>query len=197
MGTVPVSNEDIHESEPDELIFESDDSTADIDDNDTIFECSESSDTSTNNTMTSDIIELLQMVTTVSDQAIEGRNINSISGILLLSPFLHDPPTDVIEDKVSAVLGDIFHAIDRPKIPIHHEYKKVCKHALQEAFFAWNPTKMEMVESALKAEGLTEQSIEAMLYYNNKFFTSKVDQNVPEPSKLYWRVRSVFVVFWQ
>ncbi len=52
-----------------------------------------------------------------------------------------------------------------------------------------------MVESALKVEGLTEQSIEAMLYYNNKFFTLKVDQNVPEPSKLYWRVRSVFVVF--
>jgi hypothetical protein len=34
-----------------------------------------------------------------------------------------------------------------------------------------------------------------MLYYNNKFFTSRVDRKVSEPSKLYWRVRSAFVIF--
>ncbi len=54
---------------------------------------------------------------------------------------------------------------------------------------------MEMVKSALKAEGLTEQNIDTMLYCNNNSFTSRVDQKVPEPSILFRRVRSVFVIF--
>ena len=51
LGTVPVSDEDINESEPDDLIFENDDSAADIDDDDTMSECSESSHTAKQNTI--------------------------------------------------------------------------------------------------------------------------------------------------
>ncbi len=41
LGTVPDSNEDINERETDELSFENDYTSADIDDNDTMSECSE------------------------------------------------------------------------------------------------------------------------------------------------------------
>jgi hypothetical protein len=48
---------------------------------------------------------------------------------------LDDPPA-IIVDVFSACLGDTFHAMDRPKVPIKHEYKKPYFVALQEAFFA-------------------------------------------------------------
>jgi len=100
-------------------------------------------------------------------------------------PSLHDPPTTVIQNKFSALLRDFFHAIGCPKIRIHHVNKKIYKHAQQEDFFAWNPTRMEMVKSALKAEGLTEQNYDVLLYYTNyKILTSRADSKVLEPPKL-------------
>ena len=40
-------------------------------------------------------------------------------------------------DIYSSVLGDPFHAIDRPKVATHQEYKKGYKVAFQNVFFSF------------------------------------------------------------
>ena len=47
--------------------------------------------------------------------------------------------------------GDAFHFMDRPKVPVHHDHKKGYFVALQNAWYAWNPVKMEEVRAALRA----------------------------------------------
>ena len=44
------------------------------------------------------------------------------------------PAPESIEDKFSSCLGDCFHAMDRPNIPIKHEHKKGYKNALKMHF---------------------------------------------------------------
>jgi hypothetical protein len=53
------------------------------------------------------------------------------------------PVPEVVRNKFSCVLGDVFHAIDRVKIHTRHEWKKAYKHALVKAFLEWDPKCLE------------------------------------------------------
>ena len=65
-----------------------------------------------------------------------------------------------IHDVFSSVLGDGFHMLDRPKVPMHHSAKKGYFVAMQEAFYAWNPIKLEEAKAALRTDGMTDDDIE-------------------------------------
>ena len=96
----------------------------------------------------------------------------------------------------SAVLGDIFHFIDRIKVPIHHELKKAWKAALSRSFFIFDEKIMKIVTDALKKErNMSDKDIEKMLYYNTKFFYKRVPRVCPPSSVLYYRVRAVYDVY--
>lgn len=47
----------------------------------------------------------------------------------------------------------------------------------------------------LKDSGMTEEEIESERYYNSRLCLDCVDRRIPPPSKLYWRVRAVFVLY--
>jgi len=107
---------------------------------------------------------------------------------------LDAPPAEII-DIFSSVLGDAFHFMDRPKVPIHHEYKKGYFVALQEAWFAWNEERMEQVRKTLRTAGFTKEEIDAKLYYDVSWFRERAERVVLPPSKLYCRVRAVFELY--
>jgi hypothetical protein len=116
--------------------------------------------------------------------------------IPLKCPGLDEPPNPAdIKDVFSCVLGDGFHLIDRPKIPVHHAAKKMYKVAFRDAMFAWNPTKLKEVKDAMREDGLDDEEIEGELYYRPAFFKACVDRCILPPRLLYWRVRAVFSVF--
>ncbi len=57
---------------------------------------------------------------------------------------LDDPPKpELIPDKYSAVLRNVFHAMDRAKVPVKHEAKKGYFVALHNAFLLWNTIQNE------------------------------------------------------
>ena len=105
------------------------------------------------------------------------------------------PVPEVVRNKFSCVLGDIFHAIDRVKVPTRHEWRKAFKHALMKAFLEWDFTKLEKVKKALLDKGWTEQEFESTLYYKPSFFRKRVPRVALPPAQLYYRVRAVFVTF--
>jgi hypothetical protein len=81
---------------------------------------------------------------------------------------LDDAPAS-IDDVFSSVLGDGFHFIDRPKILIKHEYKKLFKKAFMDAWYAWNPKTFAEVKEAMRNDGMDSDGIEANIYFNAKF----------------------------
>jgi len=100
-----------------------------------------------------------------------------------------------IADFFSSVLGDGFHLMDRPKVPVHHDSKKGYFHALQEAFFAWDPVVLEEVKDVLRQNGESEKQIENKMYFNVDYFRARVPRVILPPSKLYRRVRAVFELY--
>ena len=106
-----------------------------------------------------------------------------------------DKPPDSIVDRFRSVLGDPFHIMDRPKVPIKHECKKAYFVAFMEAVFAWDPQILEDAKNALKTSGMSDEEIEAKMYYNVSFFLECVPRVVLPPRFLYWRVRNVFATF--
>ena len=91
------------------------------------------------------------------------------------------------------MLGDVFHAMDRTKVPVHHEAKKAFFVALREAFFVWNPSKLKELEDKMRNNGMTDDEIRVARYFNTQLFRGCVDRNVPPSTVLYWRVRAVYV----
>jgi hypothetical protein len=106
-----------------------------------------------------------------------------------------DEPPDLIEDVFSAVLGDPWHGMDRPKVAVKHEYKKPYFYALMNAFFAWDENKLKKVIDVLLKAGWTINQLETMLYFNPDFFRTRVERMILPPRQLYWRVRAVYVRF--
>lgn len=147
--------------------------------------------------------DLMQTLTADDIETIRAaiNNANSATAapagtIPLQCPHLDPPPApNAITDRYSSVIGDGFHLMDRPKVPIKHELKKAYKVALQEALFAWNPVKLEALKQAMVRDGLAEDEVEAEMYYNVKAFRSVVDRRILPPRQLYWWVRAVFVQF--
>ena len=54
---------------------------------------------------------------------------------------------DQVPNRYSSVLGDIFHAMNRTRVPIKHEAKKAYFIALRNAFLIWNTEKLEGLKS--------------------------------------------------
>ena len=102
---------------------------------------------------------------------------------------------DVIPDVFSSVLGDGFHFMDRPKVPIHHANKKGYFHALQEAWYAWDPEVLLAVQAVLLSKGMTQKEIDDKMYYDVAYFRARVPRLVLPASKLYWRVRAVYELY--
>jgi hypothetical protein len=101
-----------------------------------------------------------------------------------------------IEDHFSSVVGDSFHFMDRPKVPMHHDGKKGYFVALRQAWFQWNITKLAEVKVALRDErGMNDGEIEAMLYYDVDYFCVRVLRIVLPPLKLYWCVCAVYEMY--
>jgi hypothetical protein len=100
-----------------------------------------------------------------------------------------------IHDHFSAVLGDVFHLMDRPKVPVRHHAKKPYFVSMRDAWFLFDVNKLAEVLATLKAEGKTDEDIEAMMYYNFAYFRERVPRVVPPPSILYKRVRKVYELF--
>ena len=73
-------------------------------------------------------------------------------------PTLSDTPRlGEIKNKYSSVLGDVFHAMDRTKVPVKHEAKKAFFVALRKAYLMWNKSKIDGLEENMNAAGMTEE----------------------------------------
>ena len=106
-----------------------------------------------------------------------------------------DPPPAQIDDVFSCVLGDAFHFMDRPKVPVHHDTKKAYFVALRDAWFVFDAAKLEDARRVLRQKGKSDTDIEAMMYYSFSYFRERVPRIVPPPSVHYHRVRAVFELF--
>jgi hypothetical protein len=63
-----------------------------------------------------------------------------------------DAEPDQIRDVFSSILGDVFHFMDRVRVPIHHELKRAYFYFLSEAFLAWDDTVLWTVKDALRGK---------------------------------------------
>jgi hypothetical protein len=139
--------------------------------------------------LSSSDIELLRALDSAMGNSTE-------SNTILKCKHLDDPPdSNHIRNVFSVIMGDTFHAMDRPKVAVRSEFKKSYKVALREAWYIWNPDKLLHLIQAMKKDQYTDEEIEAMKYHNSKVFTDCVDRMVPPPNVHYWRVRAVFVLF--
>jgi hypothetical protein len=100
-----------------------------------------------------------------------------------------------IKNYYSVVLGDIFHAMNRAKVPVNHEAKKAYFNALRNAFLIWNPKKVEELEGKMKEGGSTDEEIEGMKYFSPHIYDECIERHAPAPRILYYRVRAVFTLF--
>ena len=104
--------------------------------------------------LTEEDIEGLRLAIFAADEAAAGRPVP------LSCPQLDAPPNPRdVSNKYSAVLGDGFHAMHRPKVPMEHDSKKAYFVALQEAFYAWDPSKLTVISILWIILGLTKPSI--------------------------------------
>jgi hypothetical protein len=100
---------------------------------------------------------------------------------------------DIILDKFSSVLGDMFHYMHRTVVPVHHTSKKGYFVALRDAFFAFDPVILEEVKLVLRVRHkMSEEEIKNKMYYDFRWFARRVPRVVLPPSKLYYRVRAVY-----
>ncbi len=123
---------------------------------------------------------------------------------------LGEVPVKINED-FSCVLGDGFHFMDCPKVPIHHELKKGYFFALKEAWFPWDRDLMDIVKYKLRGSMLgekryegkltsfiesdVEKRIKAKLYFNKSWFCERVPRKVLPPSKLYPCVHAMYELY--
>jgi hypothetical protein len=137
-------------------------------------------------------IDLIEAARVLAEAATSGT-FNSLPAFIC--QHLDKPPESTIKDVFSSVLGDAFHQMKRPYVPIKHEHKKPYFVALMRAWFCWNEKKLKHVKDVLRANDWTEDDIKKKMYYHPRFFQERVERRVLPPSKLYWRVRAVYVKF--
>ena len=139
--------------------------------------------------LTSEDIELLRASQIESHGNPTGRTPLCCDG-------LDDAPTPgKIVDVFCCVIGDIFHAMDRPKVPVKHESKKGYFVALREAFLAWDEEMLNDLESRMRADGMYDEQISNAKYYQTSLFKGCVRRRALPPSLLYWRVRATYALY--
>ena len=95
----------------------------------------------------------------------------------------------------SSVLGDAFHYMDRPKVPVRHSSKKAYFVALRRAWFMFEPKAYAALKDKLRLDGLTDKEIETKEYYEFAYFRKRVPRYVPPPEQHYHRVRAVYALY--
>jgi hypothetical protein len=104
---------------------------------------------------------------------------------------LSRPPREAIVDVYSAVIGDAFHFMDRPRVPINHPFKKLNFFALTNAWFAWDPVIFEKVKASLRLNGLTDREISDKLYATFLLPQARAARRAAAERALLARARSV------
>jgi hypothetical protein len=92
-------------------------------------------------------IDLVQCAELVAAMAVQGNR------QVMQCEHLDQPPDEIV-DCFSAIVGDRFHGIQRPKVPIKHDYKKPYQVAAMKAWFAWDEKKLQDVIAILKEKWL-------------------------------------------
>ena len=93
------------------------------------------------------------------------------------------------------MLGDAFHFMDRPKVRVHHSFKKAYFVALRRAWFMFEPTGLAALLELLKLDGLSDKDIEHKMYYDFAYFRKRKPRLVPPPEQHYHRVRAVYALY--
>ncbi len=141
------------------------------------------------NGLTSQEVSWLEAAIFQAEQAGSGKDI-------LQCEKLDDAPAPQdIKNKFSVVLGDIYHAMNRAKVPVKHEGKKAYFNALRNAFLIWNPKKVEEFDGKMREDGVEEDEIKAMKYFKPHLYDECIERHAPAPRILYYRVRAVFTLF--
>ena len=86
-------------------------------------------------------------------------------------------PTDIIT-VFSSIVGNIFHAMDRCKIS-KCALKKAYFVALMNAFFIWDEEIMDKLHLRMKDTCMSDEKIDAELYFNSALFKGCVPRRVP------------------
>jgi hypothetical protein len=97
-----------------------------------------------------------------------------------------------ILELISRILGDAFHAMDRVKVPMHHELKAAYFRALRGAFFIMDAGDARRVKHVLQQKG---RSWSHMTAFNFAYIALRVKRYIPSPMVLYYRVKAVFDFF--
>lgn len=100
---------------------------------------------------------------------------------------------DDLPEGYRKVLGDIFHLMDRAKLPMHHEYKALFFRSLRAAMFIMVEEDVEDVKSVLESK--PGESWEKMMAFNFRYISQRVRRRVPEPKILYSRMKAVYEFF--
>ncbi|KAL7535665.1 hypothetical protein ACHAXR_006652, partial [Thalassiosira sp. AJA248-18] len=139
--------------------------------------------------LTSADIDIIRAAILQTGEARPGKDLLKCKGLS------EAPSPSSINNKFSSVLGDIFHAISRTKVPTKHEAKKAFKVAMQDAFLIMNPAKVKELEANMRTAGMTDDDIKNARYYSHRIYRECVDRCAPPPQILYWRVRAVYKVY--
>ena len=104
-----------------------------------------------------------------------------------------DGPT---ADLYRRVLLDIFHLIDRIKVPMHHSFKKAFFAAYREAFLIFDSEILAVVKATLREKHqMTDAQIEEKMLFDFDYFRERVPRYAPGGRLLYARVKYVFDAF--
>ena len=93
---------------------------------------------------------------------------------------------------ITRVLGDLFHIMDRVKVPMHHDFKAAYFAALRSAFFIMDAGDVERVKKVIEESG---RSWSKTMVFNFRYIAQRVRRTVPIPSVLHRRVRAVIDFF--
>ena len=97
-----------------------------------------------------------------------------------------------VEPKLTArVLGDLFHIMDRVKVPMHHDFKAVFQ-ALWALFFIMDAGNAEIAKKFMGKKG---RSWSIDMTFNFSYIALRVKIMAPPPHMLYFRVKAVFDFF--
>lgn len=91
------------------------------------------------------------------------------------------------------VLGDIFHFMDRAKLPMHHEYKALFFRALRASIFIMVQEDVDDVKKVIESK--PGQTWEKMMAFNFGYIAKRVRRRVPAPNILYSRMKAVYDFF--
>ena len=91
------------------------------------------------------------------------------------------------------VLGDIFHFMDRAKLPMHHEYKALFFRAMRAAVFIMMKSDVEDVKEVLSSKN--GQTWEHKMAFDFSYIAARLRRRVPPPDILHNRVKAVYDFF--